>query len=960
MKSDNKTKGMGLNRFLANPIVILIRIIVMDIVLFAVVFYIVNSIGNIGEYISAGADGNNFTTYFGAKNLLPAFSKYSTNQKLVLLAAALLIFGLNALDFYKTRISYSENDINQGQYGTRRWTTRKEIRQQFKAVPLKKDQFDGKPGFPISRIKNKIYVDDALTNCLGLGSTRSGKGQGSIVQDIDIASRARDIKNRPSLIIADPKTENSRMMARTLEKRGYTVRFLNLAEPSRSMGFNPMRLVIDYYKKGQNQKAQMAAKSFSFSIFNASDDVGQEPIWKNTATDLFTALMVAITSDCVELDNKVNEQRRRIFRQKRAEYMKMPDDKKAAQKKVYHEMYERFCGRELEYIKLATTRMIDFTVYDETCGIAFRESDSRKLQEIKDKYTDKIQRQERKEDISYYEDCFTSEITAAFGDMVVIPQREDIEDMAELRPIDDPVLSAYIEGIPDEAAFFDVRENEKKVNAFSCILFFQDMCNRAASESDGGEDFEQKAETAMDEYFNARPQTDYAKSLYLEIKSAGSKTKGSVYINMQSALSTFVLHDIAQMTAESDFDIESLGYGDAPVAVFLVIPSEDRSNHFIATTFIAQVYRYLFELAKSRAGKLDRNVIFVLDEFGNLPVIENYAGMVTVGLGMGIAFHIYIQSYGQIYGKYKDDAQAILDNFATQQYIMSIGNESAEEFSKKVGQTTVITMQRSGGRFSKDKTYTESVSQRPLIYEHELAVLREGESVIIRNLKRTDTLGVAVEAMPIINEYMDNLPVYVYIRVILEIFINRIIKRKAILNPKDKSFTSISQEWRIRINGYKRYLGTDALFAYQYLLDDFPSPDSVDFNDVCRESRKHINITKRIYKSDEVLERLKDERQNKKDEALMAQIKEMSKEYDDEAVKKTELSEKTLKELSLFSRIKEELSKRLEDKGGYDVLRIDENTPVSVAKERIEGSSLLSVAAKKYIISLMREGEGNK
>ena len=629
-------------------------------------------------------------------------------------------------------------------------------------------------------------------------------------------------------------------------------------------------------------------------------------------------------------------------------------------------MQERFCGRSLEYIKIATQRMIENTAYDETCGIAFKESDSRKLQEIKDKYIGKVQRQERKEDISYYEDCFASEITAAFADMVVIPQREDIEDIEEMQPIEDPVLSAYIQGIPEEAAFFDVRENEKKVNPFSCILFFQDMCNRAASESDGDEEFEQKAETAMDEYFNARPQTDYAKSLYLEIKSAGSKTKGSVYINMQSALSTFVLHDIAQMTAESDFDIESLGYGDAPVAVFLVIPSEDRSNHFIATTFIAQAYRYLFELAKSRSGKLDRNVIFVLDEFGNLPVIENFAGMVTVGLGMGIAFHIYIQSYGQIYGKYKDDAQAILDNFATQQYIMSIGNESAEEFSKKVGQTTVITMQRSGGRFSKEKTYTESVSQRPLIYEHELAVLREGESVIIRNLKRTDTLGVAVEAMPIINEYMDDLPIYVYVRVALEIVVNRLIRGKAILNPKNKSLTSIAQEWRIRINGYKRYLGTDALFAYQYLLDDFPAPESVDFNDVCRESRKHVNITKRVYSSEDVLERLRSERQAKKDDAALAKLAAMAKLKDlldktdddeDPAEVIPAKEEKAFKDIPLFARIEAELAKRFDDEGGYvKALGIDGDTPISAVKEAIEESSLLSVAAKKYIGSLMREG----
>lgn len=964
MRSDNKTRGMKLNKLLANPVFIICRLIIFDLVIFALLFYIINSIGSISEFIENGSKQPG--EYFGAGNFLPAFSGYSGAQVALIVFATVCLLVCNALDFYKTRISFAEGDINQGQYGTRRWTTRKEIKEQFKAVPLKTDQFDGKPGFPISRVKDKIYVDDALTNCLGLGSTRSGKGQGSIVQDVDIASRPRDIKDRPSLIIADPKTENSRMMAGQLEKRGYDVRFLNLAEPQRSMGFNPLQLVVDYYKRSQPQKAQMAAKSFAFSIFNADDNTGQEPIWKNTATDLFTALIVAIVSDCVELDSKINESRKKLFRQKKKLYAQLSENEKREDSESWQEAVEKFNDRGLSYIKIATWRMIEKSEYDETSGVAFGENDEKLLEEIKKKYIEKIERQTRKEDVSYFEDCYITEIDKTFGDAVIIPKREDIEDIEEEFEIEDPILSAYIRSVPDETAFFNVYPNERKANAFSCILFFQDMCNRAASESSGDEEFEQKAETAMDEYFNARPQTDYAKSLYLEIKSAGSKTKGSVYINMQSALSTFVLHDIAQMTAESDFDMETLGYGDRPVAVFLVIPSEDRSNHFIATTFISQVYRFLFELAKARSGKLDRNAIFILDEFGNLPVIENFAGMVTVGLGMGLGFHIYIQSYGQIYGKYKDDAQAILDNFATQQYIMSIGNDSAEEFSKKVGQTTVIATQRSGSRFSTDKTYTESVQQRPLIYEHELAVLREGESVIIRNLKRTDNLGVAIDSMPIINEYMDDLPVWVYIRIVLDIFVSRFIKRKGLVNPKNKRLTTLSQEWKIRVNDQKRYLGTDALYAYQYLSDEFPPPEQVNFYDICRESRKHINITKRVYSSEDVIKRMKTEKENKRlDEFFSRMSSFISIDANEEEPKETAVEEpiteekrdKLFGDLKKIDLIEQELEKRLEQYGGHEkALGITRKNTADEARKAIEESDHLRVAAKKYITSLMKEG----
>lgn len=953
MRSNNKNKLMAVNRFLANPLVITLKLMLVDVIFIALGNYIITSIGNVGEYMN---DSGNPMQYFGLENCIPKYSSYSSSQKLLFILLILAAACIDIIDVYKTRIAFAEKDINQGQHGTRRWTTMKEIKAQFKAVPLKTEGFIGKPGFPISRIKDKIYIDDTLTNCLSLGSTRSGKGQGSIIQDVDIASRPINISDRPSLIIADPKTENSRMMARRLEDRGYVTRFFNLDEPSKSMGYNPLKMVVDYYKQGQNQKAQMAAKSFSFSIFNASDNVGQEPIWKNTATDLFTALQIAITSDCVEADKKINMGRKELFRQKRKEFSLLPEDDKRTAREMYFKALSDFNGRELKYIKTATVNMIKTSEYDVMSGITFSQDDEKRLSEMKKGYIDKILTRTVKEDVFYLEEKYISDISNTFGEAVNIPEREDIEDIEEKMPIDDPVSSAYIEAIPDNAAFFEIYPNEKKVNAYSCILFFQNMCNRAASKAKGG-DFEEKAETAMDEYFNARSATDYARMLYLEIKSAGSKTKGSVYINMQSALSTFVLHDIAQMTAESDFDIESLGYGDKPVTIFLVIPSEDRSNYFIATTFIAQVYRYLFESAKRRTGKLERNTIFILDEFGNLPPIENFSGMVSVGLGLGIAFHIYIQSYGQIYGNYKDDAQTILDNFATQQYIMSVGNDSAEEFSKRVGTTTVISTQRSGGRFSKEKTYTESPSQRPLIYEHELAVLREGESVITRNLKRTDNLGVAIDSMPIINEYRDRLNIVNYAAIIKEIIANRFIKRKGLINPKTKAITSLSEEWKIRVNGKKRYLGTAALYAYQYLSDEFPQPETVNFHDICRESRKHINIDKRIYSAEEVLDKIREQKENESFNSLLDDLMQLLAVDEAEEKQKSSSFEKTFSELKRYDAIAHELDVRLGKFGGYEeLLGISVETAVSEVKEAIENSNELSMAAKKYITSLMKEG----
>ena len=107
MRSDNKTKGMGLNRLLANPAVIAIRIIIMDIVFFAVVFYIVNSIGNIGDYISAGADSASLKEYFGARGKTVDIIKLSGSVELA------PVMGLSdvIVDIVETGPTLKENNL---------------------------------------------------------------------------------------------------------------------------------------------------------------------------------------------------------------------------------------------------------------------------------------------------------------------------------------------------------------------------------------------------------------------------------------------------------------------------------------------------------------------------------------------------------------------------------------------------------------------------------------------------------------------------------------------------------------------------------------------------------------------------------------------------------------------------------------------------------------------------------
>lgn len=173
---------------------------------------------------------------------------------------------------------------------------------------------------------------------------------------------------------------------------------------------------------------------------------------------------------------------------------------------------------------------------------------------------------------------------------------------------------------------------------------------------------------------------------------------------MLSNLGVFLDEKIAKMTAESSLDLETIGFGERSSAVFLAIPDYDKSNHFIASVFIRQLYFILAKKATNtpqQACKIP--VRFILDEFGNMPSIEGMDEIMTVSNGRKIGFDLYVQSYAQIYKHYNDDAQTIIDNCANEVYIKSGDSETLEKISKQLGTETFIDIQRTGDKLSLKK-----------------------------------------------------------------------------------------------------------------------------------------------------------------------------------------------------------------------------------------------------------------
>lgn len=356
----------------------------------------------------------------------------------------------------------------------------------------------------------------------------------------------------------------------------------------------------------------------------------------------------------------------------------------------------------------------------------------------------------------------------------------------------DLISASYIDTIPPEIPFSELKVAENQINMFSIINIFSELAVINIDQNN----------TALDLYFTTRPPMDRAKLKYLSTKVAGDRTKGSIYSTMSEKLLIFTYENIAKMTCDSSFNLRDLGFGEQPIALFFNTPEYDKSNHFLASVLIRQLYFVLAKAAtREMSGKCLRPVKFLLDEFGNLPAIENMQGIITVCLGRNISFDLYVQDYMQLENLYDKTAAIIQSNCANTFYIMAGDTDTAERFSKMLGNKTVVDIQRSGHRLEFGKTFTETTIEQPLMNPAQLLRLQPGECVIHRRTKKMNSSGEPGELNPIFNS-----------------------KHRNTVAP-----------------------GTYMKRRYEYLLNTFPNPDTISLESINTENREYINLSERVF-----------------------------------------------------------------------------------------------------------------
>ena len=202
-----------------------------------------------------------------------------------------------------------------------------------------------------------------------------------------------------------------------------------------------------------------------------------------------------------------------------------------------------------------------------------------------------------------------------------------------------------------------------------------------------------------------------------QLSSMPDKERGSVLSTAFAGIGIFKNSAVVARTSFSDINFKDLrGLKDPitgefkPISVYLSVNQADaRALSVISGTFIDLMSSYLIANPPKFVNPTDGPMgpfacLFVMDEFPTMPKLKAVIDGPAVGRGQKVSYLLIGQDLGQISGKYgKDDLETVISTTACKVILSQNNEQTAQRFSKMIGNKTVQTTSysKNEGAFAK-------------------------------------------------------------------------------------------------------------------------------------------------------------------------------------------------------------------------------------------------------------------
>ena len=217
---------------------------------------------------------------------------------------------------------------------------------------------------------------------------------------------------------------------------------------------------------------------------------------------------------------------------------------------------------------------------------------------------------------------------------------------------------------------------------------------------------------AMMDDLELRLPGNLATQAYLSATDGAVETIKGVKSTLRGRIGKFLLPSIQNLMSRDELDLRSIGH--KKTALFLAVPSEDKSFNFIISMLYAQLFPILYRQARQQPDKrLPVPIQFMIEEMANFFMPEDFTGYLTTSRKHGISYMMFIQEMAQMEKLFPDkEFQTVTGTCNTIVYLGGSGNETNKMISQWIGTETITSYSynRSYGRnasYSKNEQPTK-------------------------------------------------------------------------------------------------------------------------------------------------------------------------------------------------------------------------------------------------------------
>ncbi|GAB6590104.1 hypothetical protein bcgnr5378_64170 [Bacillus cereus] len=299
-------------------------------------------------------------------------------------------------------------------------------------------------------------------------------------------------------------------------------------------------------------------------------------------------------------------------------------------------------------------------------------------------------------------------------------------------------------------------------------------------------------EVGVEQFFRNSSEQAYLAFSQYKKTAKGESFVSSVYATIQGKMKVYEYDAVIEVGSKNDFTPGDLR--NKKIALFVSYNEDDSDNY---SAYLAAFYSQLFSQIK-RDRSVDEAfgeatglpVYFLLDEFANIGKIPSLDVLLSTIRSKKMSMVLGVQSFDQLKKNYKDTVNVIAENCKTKIVLGGATGESAETFSKLIGEEEYTNMSVSQG----DKSLSTSTSK------NKKRIMSADQ---IRLLKTYELVCISDNLKPFIDDrkyyFFDNISYFLYKYLPFDVQRNDEIIKKYNTWKEKKQSKEVVQEKKIHI-----------------------------------------------------------------------------------------------------------------------------------------------------------------